>query len=279
VERGHRNARDGWRWWVRRPGLILAIGVIALVIAWALAPGLFTHYDPIVGVPKDKLQPPSGTHLFGTDQLGRDLYTRVVYGASLSLKATLLAVAIALIVGTLIGLIAGFVGGLVDEISMRIVDVLLALPGLLLSLAIITALGFGTIKVAIAVGVASIAGFARLMRSEVLRIRTASYVEAAQAAGVRRLGVIFRHVLPNSSGPVLVLAALEFGAVILSVSALSFLGFGAARPAPEWGALVAEGRNYLATSWWLTTLPGLVVVAVVLAANRVSRAIDERRAR
>ena len=194
---GGRKAHDGWRWWVRRPALILAIGVIALVIAWALAPGLFTHYDPTVGVPKDKLQPPSGAHLFGTDQLGRDLYTRVVYGASLSLKATLLAVAIALIVGTLIGLLAGFVGGLVDEISMRVVDVLLALPGLLLSLAIITALGFGTIKVAIAVGVASIAGFARLMRSEVLRIRTASYVEGRTG---RRSAPAGRDLPPNVAG-------------------------------------------------------------------------------
>lgn len=255
------------------PGLALAGAVLALVLAWAVAPGLFSSADPISGVPGDKLQAPTTHYLFGTDHLGRDLFARVVHGTALSLTATVLAVVIGLAAGSAIGLLAGFLGGLVDDVLMRVVDVLLAIPALLLSLALVTALGFGTVQVAVAVGVAAIANFARVMRSEVLRVRRSAFVEAATASGVRWPTVVLRHVLPHAAGPVLSLAALEFGAAVLAVSALSFLGFGAPPPTPEWGSLVSEGRSYLATSWWLTTLPGLVIVAVVLSAHRVSRAI------
>ncbi|MET9021949.1 ABC transporter permease [Actinopolymorpha sp. NPDC004070] len=269
------------RWGLRRllgqPGLVLAVLAILVALAWAAVPAVFTTYDPITGVPAQRLVPPSAQHWFGTDHLGRDLYTRVVYGAGLSLRATVIAVAIAFVVGSALGLLSGFFGGVVDTVLMRLVDVLLAVPGLLLSLAVVTALGFGTTNVAIAVGVAAVASFARVMRAEVLRVRRAAYVEAAGACGVRRITTLWRHVLPNSTGPVLALAALEFGSAILAVSALSFLGFGAKPPTPEWGSLVSEGRNYLATSWWYTTLPGLVVVAVVLAANRIGRALDAGR--
>uniref|UniRef100_A0AAU3GRE1 ABC transporter permease n=1 Tax=Streptomyces sp. NBC_01401 TaxID=2903854 RepID=A0AAU3GRE1_9ACTN len=259
---------------LRSPGLVLSVVLVTLVIVSAFFPGVFTSQDPLSGVPRDRLQSPGAAHLFGTDQLGRDLFARVVHGAALSLQATVVAVAVGLVVGSLLGLLAGYLGGRVDDILMRVVDVLLAIPGLLLSLAVVTALGFGTVKVAIAVGIASVASFARVMRSEVLRVRSAVYVEAAHSSGARRLSVLFRHVLPNSAGPVLVYAAVDFGAVILQVSTLSFLGYGAVPPAPEWGSLVSGGRDYLATAWWLTTLPGLTIAATVLAANRISRALD-----
>jgi peptide/nickel transport system permease protein len=258
----------------RRPGVALSGLVLVAVVAWALAPKAFTSWDPLVGIPAQRLQAPSGNHPFGTDQLGRDLLARVVHGSSLSLLATLTAVSVALLLGSTLGLVAGFVGGRIDDAIMRVVDVLLAIPGLLLSLALVTALGFGTVNVAIAVGVATAANFARVMRSEVLRVRTGVFVEAARISGVRWYGVLLRHVLPNATGPVVVMAALEFGTAILAVSALSFLGFGAAPPAPEWGSLVAGGRNHMATAWWLTTLPGLVVAAKVLSANRLSRAVE-----
>jgi peptide/nickel transport system permease protein len=183
------------------------------------------------------------------------------------------------VVGALAGLVAGFVRGWVDDAIMRLVDVLLAIPALLLSLALITALGYGTVNVAVAVGASTIGRFARVMRSEVLRIRNTIYVEAARTTGARWYSVLGRHVLPGAVGPVLVLATLEFGVAILAVSSLSFLGYGAPPPAPEWGALIADGRNYLATSWWLTTLPGLVIAAAVLATNRVARALDGEWAR
>ncbi|WP_245645863.1 ABC transporter permease [Pseudonocardia acaciae] len=258
----------------RRPGLVVSVGYLALVLFAAFAPGVLAGGDPLAGVPALRLRPPSAAHPFGTDYLGRDLFTRVVHGASLSLRATVIAVAVALVVGGVIGLLAGFVGGWVDEWLMRFVDTLLAIPAVLLSLALIAALGYGTTKVAIAVGVASVASFARVMRAETMRIRRATYVEAARAVGTRWYATLGRHVLPNAAGPVLVLAVLEFGLAILQVSALSFLGYGAPPPAPEWGALIADGRNYLATSWWLCALPGFAIAATVLSVNRVSRALD-----
>lgn len=260
-----------------RPGLVLAWAVIAIAIAWALVPWLFTGQDPLAGVPADKLQAPSAAHLFGTDAIGRDLFTRVVYGAVHSLSGAFVAVTVGLVGGTLLGVLAGSLGGAVDAVVMRLVDVLLAIPGLLLALSIIILLGFGTVNAAIAVGVGSIAAFARLSRSEVVRVRQADYVEAAIGSGARLHTVLFRHVLPNSLTSVVGLAALQFGTAILAISTLGFLGYGAPPPTPEWGLLIAEGRNYVATSWWLTVLPGLVVVAVVLSANRISHALGRTR--
>ncbi|MGW5076241.1 ABC transporter permease [Rhodococcus sp. NPDC004095] len=257
----------------------LSAVVLLLAIGFALFPSVFASGDPLRGVPADKLQGPSVAHWFGTDNIGRDVYTRVVHGAGLSLTATLLAVGIALVVGSMVGLLSGAAGGAVDAVLMRIVDVLLSIPALLLSLALVTALGFGTINVAIAVGVGLVANFARVMRSEVLRVRRALYVEAALASGVRWPTVLYRHVLRNAYAPVIALAAVEFGMAVLAVSSLSFLGFGAVPPTPEWGSLISEGRNYLATAWWMTTLPGLVIIAVVLAAHRIGHAIDDRSGR
>ncbi|WP_373285520.1 ABC transporter permease [Agromyces bauzanensis] len=259
------------------PGLVLAWLVIAVVIAWALVPWLFTAQDPVSGVPAEKLQGPSLAHLFGTDAIGRDLFTRVVYGAVHSLSGAFVAVTVGLAGGTLLGVLAGSIGGVVDAVVMRLVDVLLAIPGLLLALSIIILLGFGTVNAAIAVGVGSIAAFARVSRSEVVRVRQADFVEAAFGSGGRLSAVLVRHVLPNSLTAVIGLAALQFGAAILAISTLGFLGYGAPPPTPEWGLLIAEGRNYVATSWWLTVLPGLVVVAVVLSANRISQSLGRTR--
>ena len=258
--------------------VLLSIAVLALVLAWALFPGLFTSADPIVGVPADALQEPSAAHWFGTDPTGRDLFTRVIYGSRYSLLGGVIAVGVGLVAGTAIGVLAGTVGGFVDELFMRVVDVLLSIPGLLLSLSVIILLGFGTTNVAIAVGVTAVASFARLSRSEVVRVRRTEYVEAAFGSGGRWWQVLLRHVLPNSLTAVLALAALQFGTAILAISTLGFLGYGAPPPTPEWGLLIAEGRSHLATSWWLTTLPGVVVVLVVLAANRLSAWIAQRSA-
>lgn len=269
-----RLARFG-RFLRQRPGLVVSVLVIVFVLLSAFVPGLLAPGDPDFAVPEVKLRPPgTAGHWLGTDYLGRDEWTRLVHGASLSLQATVIAVAVALVVGGLIGLLSGFAGGWVDEILMRIVDVMLSIPPILMSLALITALGFGIIKVAIAVGVASVASFARVMRAETMRVRRSVYVEAARAVGTRWWVSLGRHVLPNAAGPVSVLAVLEFGLAILAVSSLSFLGYGAPPPAPEWGSLAAEGRNYLATSWWMCTLPGVAIAATVLSVNRISRALD-----
>ncbi|WP_019071728.1 ABC transporter permease [Streptomyces hokutonensis] len=268
------DARRVLRFVVRRPGLLLSVLVLVLVVLASFWPGLFTSRDPLAGVPSQNFRGPSGAHWFGTDELGRDVFSRVVHGAQLSLKATLIAVAVAFVVGSLIGLIAGFVGRWIDDVLMRFVDVLLSIPALFLSLALVTALGYGTVKVAVAVGIASVASFARVTRAEVLRVRQAVFVEASRSCGARWYSVLGRHVLPNAAGPVIVLATLDFGSSILAVSALSFLGYGAPPPAPEWGTLISDGRNYLANAWWLTALPGLAIAATVLATNRIARALD-----
>ena len=261
---------------VRQPGLVLAILVLLLVLVATWFPGLFTSYDPI-SPSGGRLLPPSSDHWFGTDEQGRDLFARVVHGTSQSAQAVVIAVLVGLVLGSTLGLVAAWVGGIVDDILMRVVDVLLSVPALLISLAFITALGFGTVNIAIAVGIGNVASFARVMRAEVLRIKQHAFVEASTFAGIGRVRVLTRHVVPNALGPVFVLATLETGLALLSVSALSFLGFGAPPPAPEWGSLVAAGRDFILVAWWMTTLPGLVVAATVLAANRVARALDQNR--
>ncbi len=260
-------------WWSRL-SLVAAVAFLALVVVAAFAPGVLAPSDPNVGDTAQALQAPGAAHWFGTDHLGRDLYTRVVHGTALSLRTALIAVSIALVSGGIFGLVAGFLGGWVDQVVMRVVDVLLAIPSLLLSLALISALGFGSTNVAIAVAIGSVATFARIARSQSLRVCQAAYVEAARSMGSRWYRTLFRHVVPNSLGPIIALAVLEFGMAILSVSALSFLGYGAPRPAPEWGSLVSEGRNYLAAAGWLTTLPGLVIAATVLSVNRLAALVN-----
>lgn len=261
--------------WVARlqPGLVLAWLVISVVLCWAILPGLFTGYSGTEGVAGQQLRPPGAGHFLGTDQIGRDVYARIVYGAVNSLSGAFVAVAVGFVVGTLLGLVAGSVGGLVDDAIMRFVDVLLSIPALLLSLSIIVLLGFGAVNAAIAVGVTSVARFARLLRSEVVRVRRSDYVEAAFGSGGTFSSVLWRHVLPNSLTAVVALAALQFGSAILAISTLGFLGYGAPPPTPEWGLLIAEGRNYISTAWWLTSFPGLAVMLVVLSANRISQSL------
>ncbi|MFF2083846.1 ABC transporter permease [Nocardia sp. NPDC058176] len=262
------------RFFLSRPGLVLSILVVALVVAAAFFPELFASADPLRATPTQRFAPPSAEHWFGTDELGRDHYARVVHGTALSLKATFIAVGVALVVGGAIGLLAGFVRGWVETIAMRFIDVVLSIPALFLSLALVTALGHGLVNVAVAVGVAGVAGFARVMRAEVLRVSQSVYVDAARSSGTRWYRVMVGHVLPNARGPVVVLATLELGTAVLAVASLSFLGYGAPPPAPEWGTLISSGRNYLANAWWLSTLPGLVIVATVLSINRIARALD-----
>lgn len=262
---------------LRRPGFVLAVVFVVLVVVAALAPSLFTTYDPYATAPVARLTPPGAAHWFGTDELGRDLYTRVVYGSTLTVQAALSAIVIALVAGLSLGVLSGFFGGWLDAVLMRVVDVSLPVPGLLMALAVVTALGFGTLPVAIAVGVGIVPGFVRTTRAEVLRVKTLPYIEAARASGATRSRILLRHVLPNAWGPVAVLAVLDFGVAILSVAALSFLGFGAAPPAAEWGTLIARGRDYLVTAPWVSLLPGLFVGLVVLSLNHVARTLEEVR--
>ncbi|MCX8997409.1 ABC transporter permease [Rhizobiaceae bacterium BDR2-2] len=252
------------------PTVALSFAVIALVLAWSLAPGLFTGHDPVNGIPADKLLGPSAAHWFGTDHLGRDLYTRVVYGTASSVTSALIAVVIGVAAGGLIGLLAGFLGGWVDIVLARLVDVLLAIPSFLLAVIVVTALGFDTVNAAIATGVSAVAVFARVMRSEVIKTRQATFVEASFLLGGSRWHILSRHVLPNASRSVLPLAVLQFGLSILVIAGLAFLGYGDSPPASDWGLLISIGKDYL--KWpWLVYAPAFVTIATVLSVNRISR--------
>jgi peptide/nickel transport system permease protein len=273
-ERGRRPAGEWARLPLRHPGLSAAFVVLAVELAWALVPGAFASQDPDAGVPAQRLQGPGLGHLFGTDELGRDVFARVVYGTPATLGDAAVAVSIALIGGALLGLLAGYGGRWLESLIVKVADVLLAIPSLLLALAVVTVIGFGDMKIALAVGLGSVATFTRVMRADVLRVKAMPYVEAARASGTRPAVVAVRHVLPNAIGSLVALAALEFGAVILAISALSFLGVGAPPPAPEWGAMVAEGRTYMPAAWWLSAFPGLAIAVTVVALNRLARAAD-----
>ncbi|MCZ9298560.1 ABC transporter permease [Corynebacterium hesseae] len=253
------------------PGSIIAIVILAIAFLAALFPSLFTSADPYAGTDVALLPPGESGHLMGTDAVGRDLYARIVYGARQSLLGALIAVAVGLVVGTLIGLLAGSLRGAVDTVLMRVVDVLLSIPGILLSLSIIIVLGFGSVQAAVAVGATSVATFARLARSQVITVASSDYIEAAYGAGATHATVLLRHILPNSLTPVIALATLQFGTAILQLSILGFLGYGAPPPTPEWGLIIAEGRDFMATAWWLIILPGIALVAVVMSANRLSQ--------
>ncbi len=255
---------------------VLAGLVVFTVVLWALFPWYFAPQSPTQTFPASRLLPPGAEHWFGTDYVGRDLYTRVVHGTRVSIGGASLAVFIGFLIGCLIGIPSGYVGGRTDEVCMRVIDVLLAIPSLLLALMVVTVLGPGTGNAAIAVGVSLIGTFARLSRTEVLRCRSEAYIEAAYLAGSSRFYTLVFHVLPNVSGTLIALGVLEFGLALLSLAALSFLGYGAAAPTPEWGNLVAEGRNYIAIAGWLTILPGAVIALLVVSLNYLSRRIAGR---
>lgn len=255
---------------------ITALLFLLLVAAMILAPGAVAPHDPLAENLAAPLSGPSATHPFGTDYLGRDLLSRVVAGTAATLSGSFIAVLIGLVAGTALGLGAAYFGRLVDSVAGRIVDVLLSIPTLLLSITIIVALGFGTVNAAIAVGVSSVAVFARLARSEVLAVRHLPFVEAAEHMGAGHLRLLFRHVLPNAYSAVLSLAALQFGTAILAIASLSFLGYGAQPPDPEWGLLISEGRNYINSHPALVFFPSLAIVLTVMALSRVAQLIRKK---
>ncbi|MUN39054.1 ABC transporter permease [Actinomadura litoris] len=270
------HARHLLRGLLRNPWLVLSVIWVGLVVVAAVEPSLFAPGDPLEVDTGARLQAPSLGHPFGTDRLGRDLFDETVHGTGRTLPAAALATAVGLGAGALLGLLAGFLRGIADLVIMRLVDVLLSIPGLLLALMLVAVLGKGdTADVGLAIGVAAIASTARVTRAEVLRVSASGFVEAARTGGARRTRVLLRHVLPNSMGPVWALTLLLFGEAVLGVTTLSFLGFGAQPPTPEWGSLVSSGRDFLGGAWWLSILPGTVVALTVLAANRVSRAFED----
>jgi peptide/nickel transport system permease protein len=242
------------------------VTLLALIIIALTAP-IVSPYPPNEVMPRDALQPPSWSHLFGTDQYGRDVFTRVLYGTRISLLVGFIAVGIAVVAGTAMGLVSGFYGRWVDTTIMRFVDIMLAFPGILLALALVSILGPSLPNLMIAVGISSVPSYARLVRGSVLSAKEHVYVEAARVVGASDVTIMRRHVLPNVVAPVIVLATLGVAAAILWAAALSFLGLGSQPPTPEWGRMLAEGRNYLREQWWIATFPGIAIMITVLAMN------------
>ena len=269
-----------WRRPVTSPGVppsvLVAGALLLLIVVVAVAPGLFTGLSPSATDPVHALAPPSGAHWLGTDQLGRDLFTRILYGARPSLLLGVGSTVIAVTGGAALGLAAALGGRAADQVLMRLADVLLSLPALLVALLVVTVLGSGTITLMVAIGIAFVPGYSRLVRAEALVVRGSGYVEAAVALGLPRRVLVFRHVLPNALAPLLTLATVGFGTALIAASGLSFLGLGPRPPSPEWGAMLSEGRDFLQTAWWIGVFPGAAVTTTVIAVNVVGRHAQQR---
>jgi peptide/nickel transport system permease protein len=259
--------------WARSMRLLLhnrmamvGAGIILFWILVALAAPLIAPYDPLEQHIEDRLSPPSAQHFFGTDELGRDVFSRVVYGARISLPVGLIVIVFSMLVGVLLGALAGYFGSVSDMLIMRLADITLAFPSIVLALAIASVLGPSLQNALIAMILVWWPEYARLMRGQVLSIKSNEYVTAAQAIGVSRGRILSRHIVPNTSAPIIVKASLDAGSAILTITALSFIGLGAVPPTPEWGAMISLGR-FKFYDWWLTAFPGLAVLSVVLGFN------------
>lgn len=260
-------ARKSIRRFSRHVGGMIGLVLLLLLVATAVFAPAIAPYDPLAVAPIDALLPPSSEHWMGTDTLGRDVMSRVIFGTRISLRLGLVSVSIALSLGVLIGVLAGYLGGRVDGVLMRVIDVLLAFPSLILALVAVFALGPGLTNAMIAVGISTIPAFARITRGEVLSAKENLYVQSAQALGASTSTVMFRHILPNIIAPNIVMAALMTGTAILAGAALSFLGLGAQSPTPEWGLMLSQGRAFMSLAWWLTLFPGLGIMLTVMAMN------------
>ena len=259
-----------------RIGTLVALAFVLFLAAATVAPALVATQDPNLIAPTEAFEAPSVAHWFGTDESGRDIYSRVVAGTGTSLLIGVSATLIGLALGLLLGLLASFGGRFVDFGVNRVVEVLFAFPGLLLALLVIVIAGPGPVTATIAVGLSTAPGYARIIRGQFVAIRSAPYVEAARVLGRSPARILSRHIVPNALVPLFVLATLGIGQAIVWASALSYLGLGAQPPAAEWGAMLAAGRTYLATAWWMTVFPGLMIVGTTMATTVLGRALARR---
>ncbi len=259
----------------RLPLAVAGIAIITVFLFISLFGRFLSPYDPYKLDLENSLQPPSLQHPFGTDEYGRDILSRVLVGSWISFEVSVITIAIAVSLGILVGLISGYFGGIVDEALMRITDIFLAFPGLVLAMALSVALGTGLKSVMIALAIVWWPSYARVVRGQVLSVKENLYVEAAKALGLNSFTIMFRHILPNVLSPILVLATLDMGGVILTAAALSFIGLGAQPPTPEWGRLIADGQPYFPEYWWYVFFPGIAIFLTVLGFNLLGDGITE----
>ncbi|MBH0117646.1 ABC transporter permease [Salinibacterium sp. NG253] len=271
------SIREVWHAITRAPiTVVLSALMLAFFVLAAVWPNLIAPGNPLAADPLQTLKAPSAAHILGTDENGRDVFTRIVHGATPSLLTGLGASALALIAGTLLGVIAAQGGKWADAVVMRFVDILLAIPGLLLVLVIIAVMGKGTLNVIIGIALFSVPGYARLVRSEIMVIRRSGYVDASVSLGIPRLQIVMRHIVPNAIRPVLILATIGIGSAIGTGATLSFLGLGPQPPAPEWGAMLASSQSYFSVAWWAALFPGLAITAAVLSITVLGQYLQRR---
>jgi len=259
-------------------GFWLATAFLTLLVLAAMLPGLFTSSDPLRTNIGESLLAPSGAHPFGTDQAGRDVFARVLYGSRYSLAIGFGATLIALVVGLAIGAVAGLSRRIGDGVLSRAIEIIMAFPGFLLALIVIAIIGPGETSLLIAVAIAVVPAYARVARMQVLVVKRSGYVEAARTLGVPPLTTVMRHVVPNTVGPLLVMATMGVGTAITAAAGLSFLGLGPKPPTPEWGLILSDGRNFLSTAWWIAVFPGLVITATVVSTSTIGRHLRARGA-
>lgn len=261
--------QEVWRRLKKNKMAMFGLFILMILFLTAIFADVIADYKDIV-VKQDimqRLQGPSGDHWFGTDEFGRDVFARIVHGSRISLIVGLISVSISLIVGGLLGAIAGYYGGRTENIIMRFMDIFLAVPNILLSIAIVSALGPSIVNLMIAVGISGIPRYARIVKASVISIRDQEFVEAASAIGGNDVRIILRHIIPNTLAPVIVQATLGVAGAILATAGLSFIGLGIQPPNPEWGAMLAGGRTYLRESWHITVFPGLAIIVTILSLN------------
>jgi len=257
------------RYLVFDPLNLFGLLVVLFIVALAVAGPYITPYSPTVPDYTAMLSAPTGAHIFGTDQIGYDIFSRILAGARLSIGTATGVLAVAVVFGLFLGAVAGFVGGWVDEIIMRVTDMFLAFPVLILALAIAATLGAGLTSAVIALAVGYWPWYTRLLRGQVLSLKHREYVEAARALGASNVGIMWRHILPNAISPIIIELSQDIGYAILNIAALSFIGLGAQPPSPEWGAMIVAGRDFLRTAWWTCAFPGLTITFAVLGFNLV----------
>jgi peptide/nickel transport system permease protein len=264
---GLHRARRWWRRFARNRGAVFGLAVFLAIVLMALFAPALAPYDPIAQGVGPANQGPTWAHWAGTDSFGRDMLSRIIYGARIALAVGIVSVVIALVIGVALGLAAGYYGGWADVVIMRVMDGLFAFPIIILAIAMMAVMGFGVKNVIIAVAVGFIAPFARVTRADVLAVKEEPYIEAARLGGVSSLAIITRHVLPNVTAPIIVQAALRVSGAIITEAGLSFLGLGPPPPTPVWGSMIAEGRNFIVMAPHISTIPGVALMVTIVGLN------------
>ncbi|MEQ6376282.1 ABC transporter permease [Bacillaceae bacterium S4-13-56] len=258
---------DLWKRFIQNRIALVGFIFISIILLTAIFAKWLTPYDPYAMNPISRLQPPNGDYWFGTDQFGRDIFSRIIYGARISLQVGLIAVGFSFVIGTLIGLVSGYFGGWIDNILSRVTDVLFSFPDILLALVIMAILGPSLNNLMLAIGIVYTPIFARIARGTVLNIRDSLYIEAARSMGVKAHTILLRHILPNAMAPLIVQITLSFAFAILAEAALSFLGLGVSPDTPSWGIMLSEAKDWMELSWWAAVFPGIAITLAVFSFN------------